>query len=256
MDFAGLDLIRIFEYDPDLLQGLDAHTASHLRSRMATRRVWAEPGPWTADRPDDADSGHLGLLVIDGLLIRTVSLAGRECSELVGPGDVIRPWDGEEWMLSVACGSQWRILVPTTFACLDRAFALRTARWPSITAQLLARSTRRCRMLVYQATIAHIRHADTRVLLALWHFADRWGRVTAEGVRVPVPLTHQLLAQVTCLQRPTVSAAVGELRQAGRVSRTAEGGWLLHGDPPEPSIAPGRGSTAVPAAPPAPSALA
>jgi CRP/FNR family transcriptional regulator, cyclic AMP receptor protein len=235
MDFGALDLIRVFEYEPDLLQGLDERAAAHLRRRMTVRRSWADPGPWTPDPPDDAEQGHLGLLVIDGLLTRTVRLGGRECSEVVGPGDLIRPWDSEEWM-SVECGSAWRVLVPTTFAGLDRGFALRAARWPTIMAQLLGRSTRRCRMLVYQATIAHIRHADTRVLLALWHLADRWGKVTADGVLVPVPLTHQLLAQITCLQRPTVSAAVGHLRQSGRISRAPEGGWLLHGAPPDPSL--------------------
>ena len=130
------------------------------------------------------------------------------------------------------------MLAPTTFAVLDAAFAARAARFPTITAQLLGRSTRRCRTLVHQATIAHVRHADTRVLLALWHLADRWGIVTGQGVRVPVPLTHQLLAQITCLQRPTVSAAVGRLAQSGDVERSADGGWLLHGEPPRPAAEP------------------
>jgi CRP-like cAMP-binding protein len=229
---SDLDLIRIFEYDPELLDGLDAQVAAHLRQRLAARRTWADPGPWEPAF-DEADSaGHLGLLVVDGLLVRTVSLGGRECSEVVGPGDLVRPWDTDDLDASVPCHSTWRVLQPVTFAVLDAAFAARAARWPTITAQLLARGTRRCRMLVYQATIAHVRHAETRVLLALWHLADRWGKVTADGIRVPVPLTHQLLAQITCLQRPTVSAAVSQLTAAGEISRAPEGGWLLHGRPP------------------------
>jgi CRP/FNR family cyclic AMP-dependent transcriptional regulator len=233
MDFSALDLIRVFDYDPQLLEGVEEPAASHLRQRLVTRRGWAEIGSWSPSFAPADTVGHLGLLVIDGLLIRTVTLAGRECSEVVGPGDLIRPWDGDDLVGSVEYTSAWRVLQPVTFAVLDAGFAARVARWPAITAHLLGRSTRRCRTLVYQATIAHIRHAGTRVLLALWHLADRWGKVTPQGVRVPVPLTHQLLAQITCLQRPTVSAAVSHLAALGELSRAPEGGWLLHGEPPE-----------------------
>lgn len=232
MERPSLDLIRVFEYDPELLTGLDEQVAEHLRRRMAARRAWAESGPWDPAFEPDEIPGHLGLLVVDGLVVRTVSLAGRECSEVVGPGDLVRPWDGEDVVASVASESTWRVLQPVTFAVLDRAFAARVARWPTITAQIVGRATRRCRTLVHQASIAYVRHADTRVLLALWQLADRWGKVTPAGVRVPVPLTHQLLGEITCLQRPTVSSAVSRLTDYGVISRAPEGDWLLHGDPP------------------------
>ena len=235
---STLDLVRVFDYEPELLEGLDEPTTAHLRARMAARRAWAEPGPWAPPMDPEQAFGHLGLLVLDGLLVRSVNLGGRECSEVVGPGDLLRPWDGEDLIFSVDCASAWRVLQPTTFALLDRSFALQIARWPTITAQLLSRSTRRCRTLIYQATIAHVRHAETRVLLALWGLADRWGTVTAQGVRVPVPLTHQLLAQITCLQRPTVSAAVSSLSRAGELSKELDGAWLLHGRPPKLAGAP------------------
>jgi hypothetical protein len=227
-----VDLIHVFDHDPELLVGLDGRTAAHLRQRLVARRRMAEPGSWRYELAEAEAVGHFGLLVVDGLLVRTVSLGQRESSEVVGPGDLIRPWEGDDPRLSVSSCSEWRVLVPTTFAELDARFARQAAPYPSIAAQLLGRSTMRCRALVHQATIAHVRHASSRVLLALWHLADRWGRVTSEGVLVPVPMTHQLVAQITCLQRPTVSAAVSRLTQAGDVSRAAAGGWLLHGEPP------------------------
>lgn len=226
------DLIRVFEYDRDLLDGLDAPVAEHLRQRMATRCGRLRSGAWEPSYRAEEVPGHLGLLVVDGLLIRTVTLVGRDCSEVVGPGDLLRPWDGTDLAASVACNSTWHVLQPVTFAILDADFAARIVRFPTITAQLLGRATRRCRALVEQASIANVRHAETRVLLALWQLADRWGRVTAAGVRVPVPLTHQLLGAITCLQRPTVSSAVGRLVEAGEISRTPQGDWLLHGEPP------------------------
>src|SRR4051812_50121454 len=108
MDFSGLDLIRIFEHDPDLLDGLDAPVAAHLRLRLGVRRSWADPGPWQPAYSPEEVRGHLGLLIVDGLLIRTVRLGGKECSELVGPGDLIRPWDPDDVSVSVGCASTWR----------------------------------------------------------------------------------------------------------------------------------------------------
>ena len=232
MQAPSNDLVRVFDVDPDLLAGIDEPTAGHLRARMAARRVWVERGPWHPTIGAAEQNRHLGLLVLDGLLVRTLRLVGRECSEVVGPGDLIRPWDGDDLGGSVHCVSEWRALQPAMLASLDGHFAARIARWPAITSALLARSTRRSRALVYQATIAHVRRAETRLLLALWQLADRWGRVTPRGVVVPVPLTHQLLAQMTCLRRPTVSAGLGQLAHAGEVTALPDGGWLLHGAPP------------------------
>ena len=232
MHFAHSDLVRVFERDPDLLAGVDEPTAATLRRQIVTRRLHVDPCSWQPARADGLVDGHLGLLVLDGMLVRTLRLVGRECSEIVGPGDLIRPWDGATPDESVPVASEWRALQATTLASLDAHFALRIARWPTIASALLARGTQRCRSLVHQATIAHVRNADTRVLLVLWHLADRWGRVTPNGILVPVPLTHRLLAQLTCLQRPTVSSAVGQLSQQGQLTRLSERGWLLHGEPP------------------------
>lgn len=44
--------------------------------------------PWNIGSPD-----LLGLLIVDGLIIRSVEVAGRRCGELVGPGEIVRPWD-------------------------------------------------------------------------------------------------------------------------------------------------------------------
>jgi hypothetical protein len=224
--------LHLFAFDPDLLGGLEPRLAADVRERVTAPRLRVDPGPWGYTPAPEAMADHFGLLVIDGLLVRTVALGQREASEVIGPGDVIRPWDACDVVWSVAWCVEWRALVPLTLAVLDPRFADEIAPFPTIAAQLLRRSTLRAQALVHQAAIAQVRHASTRVLLALWHLADRWGTVTRESVRVPVPLTHQLVAQITCLQRPTVSAAVRQLTQAGEISRSADGGWLLHGDPP------------------------
>ncbi len=234
MHLGTLDRVPVFEHDPGLLDGLPPESADVLRRRVFVQRTWTRAGTWQPG-DDEAPAGHLGLLVLDGLLVRTVGFGGRACSEVVGAGDLLRPWDGQAAWSSVACGSTWHVLLPASFAALDVDFARQAGRFPTVMAQLMARTTLRARNLVHQAAIAQVRHAETRILLALWGLADRWGCVTPQGVRVPVPLTHRLLSQLTCLQRPTVTSAVRNLTQEGALSRTEDRGWLLHGEPPSPA---------------------
>jgi len=54
----------------------------------------------------------------------------------------------------------------------------------------------RNRRLNFQLGLTGIKRLDERLLIALWHFADRWGRVTASGVRLRLPLTHSELGMV------------------------------------------------------------
>lgn len=49
-------------------------------------------GPWEVE-PDDFDRArNLGLLAVDGLMSREVTVAEYTCAEMIGPGDVLQPW--------------------------------------------------------------------------------------------------------------------------------------------------------------------
>ncbi|MBS1860679.1 MAG: winged helix-turn-helix domain-containing protein [Actinobacteria bacterium] len=68
--------------------------------------------------------------------------------------------------------------------------------------------------------------------MILWHFADRWGRVRRDGVVVDLQLSHRTLGELVGARRPTVTSALGRLREAGRLAATEDGRWLLLGEPP------------------------
>jgi hypothetical protein len=55
--------IRVFDFDPDLLVGLDGRTAALLRQRLGARRLSAYPGAWRYEPADEDLAGHFGLLV-------------------------------------------------------------------------------------------------------------------------------------------------------------------------------------------------
>jgi CRP-like cAMP-binding protein len=79
--------------------------------------------------------------------------------------------------------------------------------------------------------IGSITRVDQRLLLFFWYAAGRWGRVGPDGTRVPFDLTHELLGELVGARRPSVTSALGELRDRGELERSSDG-WLLRGAPP------------------------
>jgi hypothetical protein len=230
------DVARVFAHEPDLLAGLGAAEVDVLRRRATAPKHWLDPGPWPATEDPAAAPGRaLGLLVLDGLVMRTVRLDGRECPELVGAGDLLRPWDQADDDSSLGGATTWDVVLPTTVAVLDAPFAGVVARHPAVMGNLLARAVRRTRFVTLQLAIVHVRSAETRLLMLLWHLADRWGRVTPGGVHLPLPLKHELLAQLTCMRRPTASSALSRLQRTGELARCPDGSWLLLGTAPAPA---------------------
>jgi CRP-like cAMP-binding protein len=57
--------------------------------------------------------------------------------------------------------------------------------------------------------------------------------VHPDGVVVPLPLSHQRLADLVGAHRPSVTTAMGDLTRSGAISRRDSGEWVLHGTPPE-----------------------
>ena len=170
--------------------------------------------------------GGLGLLILDGLLVRRVGSDGRFGAELLGPGDVLRPWDHEGEDATLHFDPTFVVVESVAMAHLDLAFGVRLAPYPEVTGALIGRALQRARSLAVTMAIAHQRRVDRRLLMLFWHLADRWGHVTPLGVRVRLQVTHQILADLVASRRPAVTTALAELEHEGLVTRV-EAGWLL-----------------------------
>jgi CRP/FNR family transcriptional regulator, cyclic AMP receptor protein len=217
----------------DLDDGLSPGADTAARRRLTAPLMRLRRGRWPL--PDAQRERHdrwLGLLVIDGLMIRTVRVSQLECCELLGPGDVIRPWDGDDDIAPLASGASWRVVEDARVVLLDEAFTRMAYQWPEVVSELMDRGLRRSRSLAVQLAISQARRADVRVMALFWHLADRWGRVTPDGVVVELDLTHSLLSRLTCLRRPTVSVTLKELRETGQLISLSRSTWLLHGASP------------------------
>ena len=115
---------------------------------------------------------------------------------------------------------------------LDARFALAIAGSPRVQAAIVARAVARSRALAFYLAVSHVRRVEQRLLVMLWHFAERWGRVGPQGVVLGVRLTHETLGRVVGARRPTVTTALRQLMEQGLVSRLPDRRLILHGDPP------------------------
>lgn len=229
-----MPLARVLEEDPELFEAVSDEARPRAIAEAVARVESLELGIWDEpDSPGNYRDGY-GLLVLEGMLARRVTLGRFECTELLGEGDLLRPWTfTSAATASVPSKVTWNVVEPVRLAVLDRRFALKVAPWPELTSSLMDRIVQRARWLAFQLAVAHVVRVDTRLLLMMWHFADRWGRMTRAGARVRLPVTHSVLASVVGARRPSVTTALGRLQDQGLIERLGDGAWLLHGSPPE-----------------------
>ena len=224
--------VALLDLDPDLAEDMSTDRATAARAHAIAAVDTLAPGNWPAQALDIPDPrGALGLLVIDGILSRDLKLGGASFTELIGEGEILRPWDNRGHQ-SEAQSVGWTVLDTARIAVLDRGFVARTARWPELTTALFTRAMNRSHSLAVQLAIRSLQRVETRLLLQLWHLAERWGRVSPEGIVLPIQLTHRLLACLVGARRPTVTTALKELTTQGLVSRRDDGTWILRGPPP------------------------
>jgi hypothetical protein len=222
--------VQILKSDPELGLRVPATQISAARSELVARVKALEPGRWEV--PHDT-TGRLGFLMLDGLLARDVVLVGTTCTELLGEGDVIQPWIPSTDDGLVRYHVLWHVLAPTRLAVLDESFSRALADWPQVMATLLERAIRRTlRMSVHQALL-QLSPVETRLLVLFWHLAERWGRVTPDGISIRLRMSHELLGQLVGCRRASVTTALHRVHDSGLVLRRADGTWLLRGSPPD-----------------------
>lgn len=231
--------VALLDADPQLCGGLSPAEQAAARGLLVeTKRLW--PGAWQAAEERAVEHGHLGLLLLEGVMSRELHVAGSSSAELLGPGDLVPPqrWDADAGLLPIDI--RWMVLSPATVALLDWRVAGELSRWPRITASLLDRIAERSERVAKSRAIAQLTGVDRRILALFLHLAERWGRACGDGMVVPLVLTHRLLGQLVGACRPTTSVALKTLAQRGELVRRRDGSWLL---PRHPS---GSGATAAP----------
>ena len=121
------------------------------------------------------------------------------------------------------------ILEPARLAVLDHDLVKRLVPWPQIGLELFSRGTRRAHNLAVALAISHHQRVDDRLMLTLWHLAERWGKVRPEASSCRC---RSMAAGRSGRPPPVRDDGDGKLARAGSLSRSGDGHWVLHGAPP------------------------
>ena len=194
-----------------------------------------DTGVWDA-KQDAAHGRHgLGLLVVDGRLVRRVGMGERYAAELLGEGDLLQPAEHDGEAATLPFEATWRVLSPLRLAVLDLAWMARVAPFPEVFAEITRRVMQRSRRLASLQAIAQHHRLEDRLWLFFWELANRYGRVGPDGVRVEIPITHEMISHLVGARRASVSAAIGRLEKAGCLRRDGRS-WLLLGASPDRDV--------------------
>ena len=229
----------LLELDPDLGQLLAGDRLDAARRELRVAVHVLEAGPWDVEDLSVTSPDHIGLLILDGVLAREVLVSDTVSTELLGPGDIVRPWRLHDDSALLRHGVRWNVLTRSRVGLLDRRFGASLLHFPEVNAAIIDRVNERALRLAVTQAISQLNRVDRRLLALFWHLAERWGRMTREGVALPMTLSHRMLGQLIGARRPTVSTALTQLARDREVVRREDGTWLLTGAPvgvPEPEL--------------------
>jgi hypothetical protein len=222
---------RLLEVDPDLGQDLTPEQFAVARRELVVEELRVPSGRWDSEKAYQATGADFGLLLVEGVLMRDLEVGSKSSLEVLGAGDLLRRWPRDRHPPEVEVTRRFTAVDPLRFAVLDARFVSLAARWPSVLGELADRAMGRASSASLRLIVHQYVRVEDRILLSLWGLAERFGRVTPEGVLVPLPLNNTMMARLVGAQRPSVSTAVGQLERRGLISRPPQG-WLLHGEFP------------------------
>ncbi len=236
-----IGLISVLREDPDLARHLEPERAEKASRCALAKAVLLPKAEFFPRETFTRAPGNLGMLVVEGLLLRAVSVTGRPSVEVLGAGDLIRPLDLDfqregDLDAVVSAEVRWWALRPAKLAVLDAGFARRMSDYPEVIAELAGRLARSAAAESLRLAIVQEPALAARLHFMLWHLADRFGRMHPEGVVMPVPLCHGLLGWLVGASRPAVSRGLKELERDGHIARRTDGTWWL-GRAPQDGVA-------------------
>lgn len=218
------------EHDPELARWLWPDEVVEARRCVLAATTVVPVGAWTAPRPTAGLSDHLGYLVLEGLLAHEESIGGCVATELLGPGDLIQPWNDRPDETLLARSVTWEALEQARLAVLGPAFVSAIKPFPRLGLALVDRAMNQSARLATHRALCQLSPIDTRLLFLFWHLAERWGHVAAGTVILPVRLSHEALGRLAAAKRSTVTLALHRLAESGAVRRRGDGAWVLSRD--------------------------
>src|SRR3954454_12508269 len=217
--------IGLFEADPELLQHVATEEAERARRSLSAPLVVLPAGPFEPAAVFAVGTRPFAALITAGLVTRELTLGGQPTLLLLGPGDLLNDWELSEGLLSAE--QAWAASGPVRLAVLDDRFLQAVRTWPRILTGLIERAAERHDSTLVQMAISQQPRVEDRLVALFRHLAERWGRVTPDGIVVALSLTHEALGRIIGARRPTVTLALKALAEEDRLHRRRDGSWVL-----------------------------
>jgi CRP-like cAMP-binding protein len=221
--------VPLTSLDSALTATLDPRSAA-VAAHHATVPVHVARAGEELDLPEDIPL----TLIIDGLMACTRGARSHATLEVHGPGDVAAS-AAEDGRAPV-----WTALQAARLAVLDDTFLAIAGRIPALNKVLVNRVVARSVIQSEHLAAATLPHIEDRLLAFFGVAARRWGHVTADGVSVDLPLTHEQLGCALGARRSTVTLGLSSLARRGPLTRRPDGRWLLSRTATESFTAGGR----------------
>jgi len=217
----------------ELLSGLDAATVKRMVGGLRALKLGA------GDLFDPADREVACCVVRSGRLALDFDAADESHHRtvtLLEEGDVlITPTEG--WA-TAGPRLRCRALQPSMVLLVD---ADRYEEWLDdrrIAANLVRVLASQVADRELAVAVALEPRVERRLLLKLRQLGERFGRVTPQGIRLDLQLTHQQLADMVGAVRESVTIALGKLAAAGELTIENRTIWI-HPTAEQPDAAPG-----------------
>jgi len=217
--------VRLLDHDPELAASLRPDRREEARAGALATALQVPCGEWDLAALVRAQEIAYGLLLLDGVVSRTMFVDNVAAAQLLGQGDLVLPHEPAGMLVETSV--RWVVREPLSVALLDEAFLLTVRRWPELVAVLFQRVATQSNRRAIHGALSQLPRVEDRIHGLLWFLAERWGRMTPLGVVLPMRFTHEMLGRLVGAKRPTVSLAIKALERDGRVHRRPDGAWLL-----------------------------
>jgi CRP-like cAMP-binding protein len=171
--------------------------------------------------------GAFDFLIVDGVVLKETALARRPALELLGRGDLLAPPLTAARQLESRAVSRYLAHGQVSLAAIEDHIRQAARRWPGIADFLHDRLARQTHHASMHLAMLHLPRIEDRIIALFSDLAERFGHMTADGILIDLPLTHEIIGGLVGSRRPTVSIALHQLASKGIVARLEDDRWKL-----------------------------
>jgi CRP/FNR family transcriptional regulator, cyclic AMP receptor protein len=220
---ASVNLAAVW---PEILASVTAEDRG-LAERMVMLPLVSARDEDLAEAISRQTPAAFGFLIIDGVVLKETTLAHRSALELLGAGDVLAPPLTAVYQLESRAVSRYVAHGLVSLAAIEAHFRQARNRWPGIGDFLHDRLGRQTHRSSMHLAMLHQPRIEDRLIALFADLAERFGHVTAEGILIDLPLTHDLIGGLVAGRRPTVTLALQKLASDGMLERLDNNRWKL-----------------------------